>query len=62
MNRYRISIAKKLLQDPQWKVYQIAEQTGFQEVSYFCKVFKEIEGITVTVYRRKLPIHTSSVS
>ncbi|MFC0212163.1 response regulator [Paenibacillus chartarius] len=62
MNRYRITIAKQLLQDPGAKVYQIAEQTGFQEASYFCKVFKEMEGITVTEYRRRLPVRSSSVS
>lgn len=52
MNRCRIQKAKQLLQDPAWKVYEVAEKTGFQETSYFCKVFKELEGKTVKEFRR----------
>lgn len=52
INHYRIKKAKKLLSDPSCKVYEVAEKTGFQETSYFCKVFKEIEGRTVTEFRR----------
>jgi two-component system response regulator YesN len=51
LNRYRIRKAKLLLQDPSWKVYEVAEKTGFQETSYFCKVFKELEGKTVKEFR-----------
>ncbi|KRE55816.1 response regulator [Paenibacillus sp. Soil750] len=51
LNRYRIRRAKLLLQDPSWKVYEVAEKTGFQEASYFCKVFKELEGKTVKEFR-----------
>lgn len=53
MNRCRIQKAKQLLQDSVWKVYQVAEKTGFQEPSYFCKVFKELEGMTVKEFRRR---------
>ena len=52
MNRCRIQKAKQLLQDPAWEVYEVAEKTGFQETSYFCKVFKELEGKTVKEFRR----------
>ena len=51
MNRCRIRKAKQLLRDPSLKVYEVAEKTGFQEVSYFCKVFKELEGKTVKEFR-----------
>ncbi|UKS28854.1 response regulator [Paenibacillus sp. HWE-109] len=51
MNRCRIRRAKLLLQDASMKVYEVAEKTGFQEASYFCKVFKELEGKTVKEYR-----------
>lgn len=51
LNRYRIRKAKLLLQDPSWKVYEVAQKTGFQETSYFCKVFKELEGKTVKEFR-----------
>jgi YesN/AraC family two-component response regulator len=55
VNRYRIRIAKTMLRDPCLKVYEVAQRTGFQDVSYFCRVFKELEDITVTAYRRSLP-------
>ncbi|WNR46940.1 response regulator [Paenibacillus roseipurpureus] len=51
LNRYRIRKAKLLLQNPALKVYEVAEKTGFQETSYFCKVFKELEGKTVKEFR-----------
>ncbi|NOV03673.1 response regulator [Paenibacillus planticolens] len=51
MNRCRIRKAKLLLRDPSLKVYEVAAKTGFQETSYFCKVFKEIEGKTVKEFR-----------
>jgi two-component system response regulator YesN len=51
LNRYRIRKAKLYLQDPSVKVYEVAEKTGFQETSYFCKVFKELEGKTVKEFR-----------
>ncbi|MFC5447781.1 response regulator transcription factor [Paenibacillus aestuarii] len=54
INRCRIRRAKLLLQDSAMKVYEVAEKTGFQEVSYFCKVFKELEGRTVTDFRSAL--------
>lgn len=34
LNRYRIRRAKLLLQDPSWKVYEVAEKTGFQEALF----------------------------
>ncbi|MNY35565.1 HTH-type transcriptional regulator YesS [compost metagenome] len=51
LNRYRIRKAKTWLQDPSLKVYEVAEKTGFQETSYFCKVFKDLEGKTVKEFR-----------
>ncbi|OPH58918.1 hypothetical protein BC351_21490 [Paenibacillus ferrarius] len=51
VNRCRIRKAKLLLRDVSLKVYEVAEKTGFQETSYFCKVFKELEGKTVKEYR-----------
>lgn len=52
INQYRIEAAKKLLRETNLKVYEVGEKTGFQETSYFCKVFKEITGITVSEYRK----------
>ncbi|MBD0378928.1 response regulator [Paenibacillus sedimenti] len=54
MNRFRIQKAKQLLRGSTLKVYEVAERTGFQETSYFCKVFKELEGKTVKDYRSSM--------
>jgi len=51
VNRVRVERAKRLLRDTNLKVYEVAERVGFQDSSYFCKVFKEITGTTVTTGR-----------
>ncbi len=51
--RLRIQRAKHLLlSDRTLKVAQIAEMTGFHDVSYFCAVFKKTEGITPSAFRK----------
>lgn len=50
--RLRIQQAKHLLlSDRTLKVAQVAEMTGFHDVSYFCAMFKKIEGITPSAFR-----------
>ncbi len=51
VNRERVEQARRLLKDTNLKVYEVAERVGFQDVSYFCKVFKEITGTTVSTER-----------
>ncbi|CAH0121564.1 Protein-glutamate methylesterase/protein-glutamine glutaminase [Paenibacillus sp. CECT 9249] len=53
INQRRIEAAKRLLRETNLKVYEVGEKAGFQETSYFCKVFKELTGVTVTEYRKK---------
>jgi AraC-like DNA-binding protein/DNA-binding NarL/FixJ family response regulator len=53
VNRVRMEMAKRLLRNTSLKVYEVAGQVGYQETSYFCKVFKEVTGETVTAFRRK---------
>lgn len=48
----RVEAAKKLLADSPFKVYEVAEKVGFKDTSYFCKVFKEFTGMTVSDYRK----------
>ncbi len=40
---YRIQMAKTMLQNPKYKVYEIAAMTGFTDVAHFSKAFKQIE-------------------
>lgn len=53
VNRVRMEVAKRLLRDTQLKVYEVAAKVGYHEASYFCKVFKEVTGETVTAFRQK---------
>ncbi len=55
-NRYlsecRLARAKLLLVSTEFPVERIALQSGFQQSSYFIKVFKEAEGLPPSQYRR----------
>ncbi|MCU6712524.1 response regulator [Paenibacillus sp. J5C_2022] len=52
--KYRMTQARELLMSPKgWKVYEIAERTGFgTNPQYFAKVFKKTMGITPHQYKQ----------
>ena len=52
----QIETAKRLLADPQYKVYQVSEMVGFQDEKYFSRQFKKLVGVTPKEYRNE---HTS---
>jgi two-component system response regulator YesN len=47
----RIQRARKLLQDPNIKVYEVADQVGIQTSAYFTYLFKKLVGCTPQEYR-----------
>lgn len=47
----RIQTAKELLTAGNKSIEEIAEETGFCQSSYFCKLFKRYEGITPSQFR-----------
>ncbi len=51
---YRLSKAAELLETSGLSVTEIAEQTGFCDVSYFIKMFRQKTGITPKTYTRKV--------
>ena len=57
INRYcnilKINDAKNLLRTTHLSVSQIAEATGFNDFSYFIKVFKYVTGLSPLVWRKK---------
>lgn len=53
LNRYRIFLATDLLLNTNGTIYEIAEQTGFQDQAYFCRVFKKIHGVPPGKIRNK---------
>jgi|HigsolmetaAR203D_1030402.scaffolds.fasta_scaffold01514_12 two-component system response regulator YesN len=52
IKRFRIEVVKHLLETTPLRVYEIAEQTGFNNSSYLCRVFKESTGISINDYKR----------
>ena len=50
---YRLKRAAKLLASTDSSIYSIANDTGFENVGYFCRSFKELFGVTPSEYRKK---------
>ena len=46
LNRYRIQIASSLLVSTAKPLSAVAEESGFQDQAYFCRVFKKIKGFS----------------
>jgi LacI family transcriptional regulator len=53
ITRARICRAKLLLQETELLVETIATRIGFSQPKYFCEVFRKVEGMTATKYRKK---------
>lgn len=51
LNRYRIATAKQRLAEPSTSIKEIALSCGFDDISYFSRVFRKFEGVPPTVYR-----------
>lgn len=56
--RTRVEAAKKLLANPQLRVSEIAFEVGFQSLTHFNRVFKEVTGLSPTRYRTDLAAST----
>lgn len=52
MNMYRLRVAKKLLEDPNLKLFEVAIRAGYANENYFSKVFKKYENASPSEYRR----------
>lgn len=53
LQKYRITVSKRLLIESNYKIYKIAEMVGFTDDKYFYKIFRKTEGVTPSVYRKK---------
>lgn len=51
LNEVRIERAKELLKDGRLKIYEVAEQSGYQNYKYFNTVFKKYTGYSPKEYR-----------
>ncbi|MBP3913572.1 MAG: response regulator [Lachnospiraceae bacterium] len=52
--RLRIQRAKELLEDETMSIQEIAEIVGYNDYFYFTKVFKKVQGISPSKYRKSL--------
>ncbi len=50
--KLRLEHAKKLLRETNMKMWQVAEESGFNDYHYFSKVFKKAEGMSPAHYRK----------
>jgi len=49
----RMEQAKKMLEDPYSKVYEVSEKVGYKNKSYFSSIFKEYTGLTPKQYTNR---------
>ena len=60
--RYRLQEAARLLITTEKKITVIAQSSGFENVEYFCKLFKKHYQMTPTEYRRKKQLSVSRLT
>ena len=58
VNKMRIDMAKELLRQPQLNITQVCYASGFNDLSYFDKVFRRHTGTSPSGYRKRLRIKT----
>lgn len=51
LNKYRIEMAKKLLKDPSYKVFEVACAVGIEDPAYFTHVFTKYAGMSPKKYK-----------
>lgn len=54
LTEYRVEEAKKLLGDISINIKDVSAKVGYQDSSYFTRVFKRMEGVTPTEYRLRI--------
>jgi len=59
INKIRIRQAKQLLCSSHFSITQICYMTGFNDLTYFERVFKKLENCCPFAYRKRPHIHTS---
>jgi two-component system response regulator YesN len=54
LTKVRIEKAKKMLQNPDFTAVRIAAEVGYQDASYFSRVFRQTMGMTPNQYRNEI--------
>lgn len=58
INKTRISKAQEYLEKTDLLIYEISEQTGYNDVAYFSSIFKKYTGVSPTDYRAGKKSHS----
>ena len=59
--QYRVAMAREFLGEPRASVSQVAYAVGFNDLSYFGRVFRRLVGVPATQYqRRHAPVEASA--
>lgn len=53
LTQYRIHVARKLLSDCRYKVYEVAGMVGYRDVAYFGSTFKRLTGLSPSEYQER---------
>lgn len=56
INNVRIKNAKKLLEEPSYRIIDVAYKVGFANNTHFTRTFKEVTGMSPTDYRKLLDL------
>ena len=51
LNTTRINMAKKLLRESNYNITRISEETGFNTITHFGRMFKNMVGVSPKKYR-----------
>lgn len=54
LTRVRMNAAKELLRDCRSKVYQVAEQVGYRDITYFSSTFKKTVGMSPSEFQKSV--------
>lgn len=52
VNQYRVDKAEELIRETDYKLYEVAEKTGFLDYGYFTRTFRKIKGISPSEIRK----------
>lgn len=55
-NKIRIQKAKQLLEQTDYKILHISQEVGFEDLSFFNKLFKKLTGLSPRQYRKKFAL------
>lgn len=54
LNKFRIQKAKQLLGEPGLRITEVAQRAGYSNYEYFFQVFRKIEGISPSEYKKQI--------